>query len=78
VEPGVVDTQLYQLAAALVSGYDRALGPYRAVWPGGLGFPISCCGAAVSVDGVAVTLARAALAPARANDEDADAKGTRG
>jgi NAD(P)-dependent dehydrogenase (short-subunit alcohol dehydrogenase family) len=44
VEPGVVDTQLYQLAAALVSGYDRALGPYRAVWPGGLGFPIGCCG----------------------------------
>jgi hypothetical protein len=63
VEPGVVDTQLYQLAAALVSGYDRALGPYRAVWPGGFGVPDRLLRAAASVDGVAVTLARAALAP---------------
>jgi MFS family permease len=29
---------------ALVSGYDRALGPYRAVWPGSLGSPTGCCG----------------------------------
>jgi hypothetical protein len=46
----------------LVSGYDRALGPYRAVWPWGFGFPDWLLRAA-SVDGIAVTLARAALAP---------------
>jgi hypothetical protein len=63
VEPGVVDTQLYQLAAALVSGDDRALGPYRAVWPGGFGVPDRLLRAAASVDGIAVTLAKAALAP---------------
>jgi hypothetical protein len=41
----------------------RALQPYRATWPEGLGSPTGCCGAAAPVDGIAVTLARAALAP---------------
>jgi NAD(P)-dependent dehydrogenase (short-subunit alcohol dehydrogenase family) len=63
VEPGVIDTPLYQRAAASVAGYDQALEPYRAVWPEGLGFPERLLRAAVSVDTIAATLAEAALAP---------------
>jgi hypothetical protein len=48
-------------AAALPD--DQALQPYRATWPGGFGVPDRLLRAAASVDGVAVTLARAALAP---------------
>jgi NAD(P)-dependent dehydrogenase (short-subunit alcohol dehydrogenase family) len=62
VEPGVVDTPLYQRAAAL-PGDEEALGPYRAVWPAGLGFPTRLLRAAAPVDGIAATLAKAALAP---------------
>jgi NAD(P)-dependent dehydrogenase (short-subunit alcohol dehydrogenase family) len=62
VEPGVVDTPLYQRAAAL-PGDEQALGPYRAVWPAGFGFPQRLLQAAASVDTIAATLAKAALAP---------------
>jgi NAD(P)-dependent dehydrogenase (short-subunit alcohol dehydrogenase family) len=63
VQPGVVDTPLYQQAAASLPGDQQALGPYRAVWPAGFGFPQRLLRAAASVDGIAATLATAALAP---------------
>jgi uncharacterized protein YbjT (DUF2867 family) len=63
VQPGVVDTPLYARAAAAVNGDEEALQRYRAVWPGGLGFPERLLQAAASVDGIAATLASAALAP---------------
>jgi hypothetical protein len=63
VQPGVIATPLYARAAAAVNGDDQALLPYRAVWPGGLGFPERLLRAAASVDGIAATLASAALAP---------------
>ena len=62
VEPGVIDTPLYPRAAASLSGYDQALQPYRASWPAGFGFP-DRLKAAATVDGIAATLAEAALAP---------------
>jgi hypothetical protein len=63
VQPGVIATSLYARAAAAVSGDDQALAPYRAVWPAELGFPERLLRAAASVDGIAATLASAALAP---------------
>ncbi len=63
VEPGVINTPLYKVAAASLSGYDEALEPYRALWPAGFGFPKRLLKAAASVDGIAATLARAALEP---------------
>jgi NAD(P)-dependent dehydrogenase (short-subunit alcohol dehydrogenase family) len=63
VQPGVIDTPLYQRAAALLPGDEQALRPYRAVWPAGFGFPDRLLQAAAPVDGIAATLARAALAP---------------
>jgi NAD(P)-dependent dehydrogenase (short-subunit alcohol dehydrogenase family) len=63
VQPGVIATPLYARAAAAMNGDDQALAPYRAVWPGGLGFPERLLRAAASVDGIAATLASAALAP---------------
>jgi NAD(P)-dependent dehydrogenase (short-subunit alcohol dehydrogenase family) len=62
VEPGAIATPLYARAAAALPD-DQALGPYRALWPGGLGFPERLLRAAASVDGIAATLAEAALAP---------------
>ena len=59
---GVIDTALYQRAAAALPD-DQALGPYRASWPAGLGFPQRLLRAAASVDTIAATLADAALAP---------------
>jgi NAD(P)-dependent dehydrogenase (short-subunit alcohol dehydrogenase family) len=67
VEPGVIDTPLYVRAAAALPD-DQALGPYRAMWPAGFGFPDRLLRAAASVDTIAATLAEAALAarpPAR-------------
>jgi NAD(P)-dependent dehydrogenase (short-subunit alcohol dehydrogenase family) len=61
VEPGVIDTALYQRAAATLPD-DQALGPYRASWPAGFGFPDRLLQAAASVDTIAATLAEAALA----------------
>ncbi|HEX2375903.1 MAG TPA: SDR family NAD(P)-dependent oxidoreductase [Actinomycetota bacterium] len=43
VEPGVIDTALYQRAAAVLPD-DQALGPYRAMWPEGFGSPSGCSG----------------------------------
>jgi NAD(P)-dependent dehydrogenase (short-subunit alcohol dehydrogenase family) len=63
VEPGVIDTPLYMVAAASLSGYDEALEPYRALWTAGFGFPKRLLKAATSVDGIAATLAEAALEP---------------
>jgi hypothetical protein len=63
VQPGVIDTPLYRRAAASVAGDDQVLGPRRTSWPGGFGFPDRLLRAAASVDGVAATLARPALAP---------------
>jgi hypothetical protein len=63
VQPGVIATPLYARAAAAVNGDDQALAPYRAVWPAGFGFPQRLLRAAASVDGIAATLASAALAP---------------
>jgi NAD(P)-dependent dehydrogenase (short-subunit alcohol dehydrogenase family) len=61
VEPGVIATPLYARAAAALPD-DQALGPYRAVWPAGFGFPDRLLQAAASVDTIAATLAEAALA----------------
>jgi NAD(P)-dependent dehydrogenase (short-subunit alcohol dehydrogenase family) len=61
VEPGVIATALYQRAAAALPD-DQALGPYRASWPAGFGFPDRLLQAAASVDTIAATLAEAALA----------------
>jgi NAD(P)-dependent dehydrogenase (short-subunit alcohol dehydrogenase family) len=62
VEPGVIATPLYARAAAALPD-DQALGPYRASWPAGFGFPDRLLQAAASVDTIAATLAAAALAP---------------
>jgi NAD(P)-dependent dehydrogenase (short-subunit alcohol dehydrogenase family) len=62
VQPGVIDTPLYQRAAAL-PGDEEALRPYRVVWPAGFGFPKRLLRAAAGVDGIAATVATAALAP---------------
>ena len=62
VEPGVIDTPLYEKAAASLSSYDRALDPYRATWPAGFDFPERLLRAAVSADAAGAVLARAALA----------------
>jgi NAD(P)-dependent dehydrogenase (short-subunit alcohol dehydrogenase family) len=62
VEPGVIDTPLYERAAASLSGYDHALQPYRSTWPAGFGFPDRLLKAAAPVDGIAATLVKAALA----------------
>jgi hypothetical protein len=62
-QPGVIATPLYARAAAAVNGDDQARAPYRAVWPAGFGFPQRLLRAAASVDGIAATLARAALEP---------------
>jgi NAD(P)-dependent dehydrogenase (short-subunit alcohol dehydrogenase family) len=61
VEPGVIATALYQRAAAALPD-DQALGPYRASWPAGFGFPQRLLQAAAGVDPIAATLAEAALA----------------
>jgi NAD(P)-dependent dehydrogenase (short-subunit alcohol dehydrogenase family) len=61
VEPGVIATPLYARAAAALPD-DQALGPYRASWPAGFGFPERLLQAAASVDTIAATLAEAALA----------------
>jgi NAD(P)-dependent dehydrogenase (short-subunit alcohol dehydrogenase family) len=61
VAPGVIATALYaRAAAALPQG--QALGPYRAGWPGGFGFPERLPQAAATVATIAATLAEAALA----------------
>jgi NAD(P)-dependent dehydrogenase (short-subunit alcohol dehydrogenase family) len=61
VEPGVIDTPLYERAAASLPD-DQALEPYQAIWPAGFGFPDRLLQAAATVDGIAATLAEAALA----------------
>ena len=61
VEPGVIATALYARAAAALPD-DQALGPYRATWPAGFGFPDRLLQAAASVDTIAATLTEAALA----------------
>ena len=63
VEPGVIDTPLYEMAAASLSGYDDALLPYRALWTAGFGFPKRLLSAAVPVHSIAATMAKAALEP---------------
>jgi NAD(P)-dependent dehydrogenase (short-subunit alcohol dehydrogenase family) len=62
VEPGVIATPLYARAAAALPD-DQALGPYRATWPAGFGFPDRLLQAAASVDTIAATLTEAALVP---------------
>jgi NAD(P)-dependent dehydrogenase (short-subunit alcohol dehydrogenase family) len=62
VEPGVIDTPLYERAAAALPD-DQVLEPYRASWPAGFGFPERLLRAAASVDTIAATLVEAALAP---------------
>ena len=65
VEPGVIDTPLYDVAASSLLGYGEALAPYRALWTAGFGFPKRLLDAAdsVSVDGIAATLVKAVLDP---------------
>ena len=63
VQPGVIDTPLYQRAAAALPGYDQALQPYRPAWPAGFEFPERLLKAATPADGIAATLVKAALAP---------------
>jgi NAD(P)-dependent dehydrogenase (short-subunit alcohol dehydrogenase family) len=63
VEPGVIDTPLYQRAATSLSTYDQALQSYRSTWPAGFGFPDRLLKAAAPVDGIAATLVKAALTP---------------
>ncbi len=62
VEPGVIDTSLYESAAALLPRYDEALEPYRATWPAGFGFPERLLKAAASADTAGAVVAKAALA----------------
>ena len=62
VEPGVIDTPLYDKAAASLPSYDQALEPYRATWPAGFGFPERLLKAAVPAERAGAALARAALA----------------
>lgn len=58
VQPGVVDTALYQHAAAL-SGDQPPLGPYQATWPAGFGVPARLLQTATPVGGIAAwTLVR--------------------
>jgi hypothetical protein len=52
---------------AVIARCNSALGPYRASWPAGFGFPDRLLQAAASVDTIAATLAEAALAPALAH-----------
>ena len=61
IEPGVIDTSLYEAAAAGLSGYDEALEPYRALFTAGFGFPERLLNAAASLDGIATTVAQAVL-----------------
>jgi NAD(P)-dependent dehydrogenase (short-subunit alcohol dehydrogenase family) len=61
VEPGVIDTPLYDKAAASLPSYDQALEPYRATWPAGFGFPEPLLKAAVPAEKAGAVLARAAL-----------------
>lgn len=61
VEPGVIDTPLYEVAASSLPGYGESLEPYRASWTAGFGFPKQLLDAAASADGIAATLAKAAL-----------------
>jgi NAD(P)-dependent dehydrogenase (short-subunit alcohol dehydrogenase family) len=61
VEPGVIDTPLYEVAASSLPDYDEALEPYRASWTAGFGFPERLLKGAASVDSIAATLAKAAL-----------------
>jgi NAD(P)-dependent dehydrogenase (short-subunit alcohol dehydrogenase family) len=63
VEPGVIDTPLYERAAGSLSAYDQALQPYRTTWPAGFRFPERLLRAAAPVDRIAATLVRAALKP---------------
>ncbi len=62
VEPGVIDTPLYESAVASLPGYDHALDPYRATWPAGFGFPERLLKAAASATSAGAVLAKAALA----------------
>lgn len=63
VEPGVIDTPLYQRAAAALPD-DQALQPYRASWPAGFGFPNRLLqAAAATVDGIAATRPKRRWAP---------------
>jgi len=62
VEPGVIDTPLYDSAAASLPIYDEALDPYRAAWPAGFGFPARLMRAAASPASAGALLAKAALA----------------
>jgi NAD(P)-dependent dehydrogenase (short-subunit alcohol dehydrogenase family) len=62
VEPGVIDTPLHQRAAAGLPDDPPALRAYRGVWPAGFGFPTRLLQTAAPVEGIAATLATAALA----------------
>jgi NADP-dependent 3-hydroxy acid dehydrogenase YdfG len=63
VEPGVVDTPLYRVAAeSLPSLRNDAIEPYRATWPSGFRFSERLLKQAVSVESVAAEVVRAALA----------------
>jgi len=68
VEPGVIDTSLYELAAASLPCYNEALEPYRDVLLDGFGFPEGLLRTAAPVDSVAATLMKAALDPTLAPD----------
>jgi NAD(P)-dependent dehydrogenase (short-subunit alcohol dehydrogenase family) len=63
VEPGVIDTALYERAAASLSDYDAALQPYRSTWPAGFGFPEQLLRSAAPPEDIAGTLVKAALVP---------------
>jgi NAD(P)-dependent dehydrogenase (short-subunit alcohol dehydrogenase family) len=63
VEPGVIETSLYELAAASLPCHNEALEPYRDVLLDGFGFPERLLQTAGPVDSVAATLMKAALEP---------------
>ena len=61
VEPGVINTPLYDKAAASLVSYDGALEPYRATWPAGFAFPERLLKAAASADSAGAIVDKAAL-----------------
>jgi NAD(P)-dependent dehydrogenase (short-subunit alcohol dehydrogenase family) len=63
VEPGVIDTPLYETGAASLSLDERAAATYRATWPAGFGFPERLLKMAIPVDDIAAKVIEAALAP---------------
>jgi NAD(P)-dependent dehydrogenase (short-subunit alcohol dehydrogenase family) len=62
VEPGVVETPLYESAAEALSGFAGSFEPYRATFREGFAFPERLLKSATPADDAAVVVVKAALA----------------